>query len=106
MSTRLRKAPKHWRWAPNAPQNDKRAQVTITGNLTLNSDDTVLINDLAGTNAATQYDNFIVTGTATLGSAILSIPSLTGSYTPAAGNTITIIKRCRTFRHLWQLRQR
>ena len=62
-------------------------QVTINGNLTLDSDDTMPI-EINGTNAASQYDNFIVNGTVTLGSATLS---LSGTHNPATGDTFTII---------------
>src|SRR5205085_4966087 len=62
-------------------------QVTINGNLTLDSNDTLPI-EINGTNAATQYDNFIVNGTVTLGGATLS---LSGTHTPAAGQTFKIV---------------
>jgi hypothetical protein len=65
------------------------AQVTITGNLTLHSGDTVKIDDINGTNASSDYDNVIVTGTATLGNATLNVSSPT--YTPADGDTLTIV---------------
>ena len=62
-------------------------QVTINGNLTLDSNDTLPI-EINGTNAATDYDNFIVNGTVTLGDATLS---LSGTHTPVSGQTFTII---------------
>jgi hypothetical protein len=57
-------------------------QVTVNGNLTLDGNDTlpIEINDT--------YDNFIVNGTVTLGSAMLT---LSGTHTPVAGETFTII---------------
>jgi len=57
-------------------------QVTVIGNLTLDGNDTlpIQINDT--------YDNFIVNGTVTLGSAMLT---LNGTHTPVAGQTFTII---------------
>ncbi len=62
-------------------------QVTIGGNLTLHSGDTLVI-EVNGTSAATNYDNFVVTGSTTLGNATLNI---TVGYSPSAGDTITII---------------
>src|SRR4030095_3919152 len=55
-------------------------QVTINGNLSINGDDTVPI-ELAGPSAATQYDNFVVNGTVSLGGATLSL-SRTFTSTP------------------------
>jgi nitrous oxidase accessory protein NosD len=65
------------------------AQVNITGNLTLDSNDTLLIDDVNGTSAATQYDNLVVSGSVSLGGATLSVPSL--GYSPAEGDTLDII---------------
>ena len=62
-------------------------QVTINGNLTLDGNDTLPI-EINGTNAATQYDNFIVNDTVTLGGATLT---LSGTHTPVPGQTFTII---------------
>jgi len=47
------------------------AQVTVTGDYVLSSDDTLNI-ELEGVMASTQYDNFIVNGTVTLGNAVLN----------------------------------
>src|SRR4029079_18257487 len=47
------------------------AQVTINGNLTLDSDDTLHL-EINGLNPATQLDNFVVIGTVDLGGATLS----------------------------------
>ena len=62
-------------------------QVTINGNVTLTSDDTVPI-EIDGTNAASDYDNFIVNGTVSLGGATLS---LSGTHSPSVGETFTIV---------------
>jgi fibronectin-binding autotransporter adhesin len=69
--------------APGAPA----AQVLLTGNLTLDANDTLALN-IDGLSAATQYDNFVVTGGVTLGGATLSIAA---TYTPAALDTFTLI---------------
>jgi hypothetical protein len=63
-------------------------QVTINGNLTLDGNDALDI-ELVGTNPATQFDNFIVNGTVTLGGATLNLmPALTsgGSFTVVAND--------------------
>ena len=62
-------------------------QVTITGNVALDNNDTVPI-EINGTNAATDYDNFIVNGTVTLGGATLS---LSGTHSPVPGQVFRII---------------
>jgi uncharacterized repeat protein (TIGR02543 family) len=62
-------------------------QVTINGNVTLSSDDTVPI-EINGTNAASDYDNFVVNGTVTLGGATLAV---SGTHTPTAGQSFTIV---------------
>jgi hypothetical protein len=62
------------------------AQVTVS-DLTLDGDDTFAV-EIDGLSAATQFDNFIVTGTATPGGAALTVA---GSFVPAIGNTFTII---------------
>ena len=64
------------------------AQVFVNGNLILTGDDTLII-EINGTNAATDYDNFVVSGTVTLGGATLSPP--TGTHAPMLGETFTII---------------
>jgi fibronectin-binding autotransporter adhesin len=69
--------------APGTPAS----QVLLTGNLTLDSNDTLALN-IDGLSAATQYDNFVVTGTVALGSATLAV---TASITPAALDTFTLI---------------
>lgn len=63
------------------------AQVTINGSLTLDSND-VLVIDAVGTNPATQYDNIIVTGTATLGGALLNTNI---AYLPGPSDVLTVI---------------
>src|SRR5215510_9545969 len=70
------------------------AQVTVAGNVTLTGDDTVTI-EINGTNAATQYDNFLVDGnngdanrTVTLGGATLA---LSGTYVATYGDSFTLI---------------
>ncbi|MCC7086779.1 MAG: right-handed parallel beta-helix repeat-containing protein [Pirellulales bacterium] len=63
------------------------AQVTVDGDLTLDGDDTLEI-EIEGTNSATQFDNFVVTGTATLGGAAVNV---TGSYVPLPGDSFTMI---------------
>jgi len=60
--------------------NPGAAQATIVGDLTLDSDDTVSIDTINGTNPATEHDNIVVTGSANLGGALLSVPSI--SYLP------------------------
>ena len=63
-------------------------QVTINGNFTLTSDDTLPI-EVDGTSAATQYDNFVINGSlVSLGNATLVV---SGTYTPAAADSFTII---------------
>ena len=62
-------------------------QVTINGDLTLDSDNTMPV-EINGTNAASDYDNFVVNGTVTLGGATLS---LSGTHNPAAGDAFTIV---------------
>ncbi len=63
------------------------AKVTINGNLTLDSNDTLAI-EIDGLSATTDYDNLIVNGTVALGGAALS---LSGSYVPTFGDSFTII---------------
>ena len=62
-------------------------QVTINGNLTLDANDTLVI-EINGTSAAANYDNLIVNGAVALGAANLSA-SL--GFVPVFGNTFTII---------------
>ncbi len=64
------------------------AQVKITGNLKLGTSDTVAV-EINGINPATQYDNFVVTNTATLGNSTLNVLPL--GYTPAAGDLIDVV---------------
>ena len=64
------------------------AQVVVSGNMVLNAGDTVVA-EVNGTSPATDYDNFVVTGTVTLGGATLSLSS-TG-YTPVVNDTIVLI---------------
>ncbi|MEZ6151026.1 MAG: Calx-beta domain-containing protein [Pirellulaceae bacterium] len=52
------------------------AQIPVVGNYTLNSGDTLPI-EILGTNPATQFDNFVVTGSVSLGGATLTIPTAT-----------------------------
>lgn len=67
------------------------AQVTINGNLTLNSGDTLAIEAL-GTNPLTQYDNFIVNGTVTLSGASIDLAVTNDPPTfPVHGSSLTII---------------
>lgn len=61
--------------------------ITNTGNVTLNSGSTFAA-EINGTTVGTQYDQLNVTGTVSLGGAVLS---LSGSLTPSVGNTFTII---------------
>lgn len=63
------------------------AQVFVVGDLLLDGNDTVAI-EINGTSAATQYDNFVVTGAVTLGGAALA---LTGTYVPVGLDAFTII---------------
>ena len=66
-------------------------QVVLNGNLTLSSNDTLAV-EIGGTSAATDYDNFLVTGTVTLGGAALSLAQFGGfSVNPAAPQAFTII---------------
>lgn len=62
-------------------------QVIINGDLTLDGNDTLAI-EIDGTDPATQYDNFVVTGSVTLGGAALA---LTGTHVPTHPQTFTII---------------
>ncbi|WP_425617659.1 autotransporter-associated beta strand repeat-containing protein [Anatilimnocola sp. NA78] len=62
-------------------------QVTIAGNLVLDSNDTLAI-EVEGTNPATQYDNFVVNGGVTLGNAVLTF---SGSYVPNTLDTFVLI---------------
>ncbi|TXT37696.1 MAG: hypothetical protein FD138_589 [Planctomycetota bacterium] len=64
-------------------------QVNITGSLTLTSNDTLPI-EINGTNAATQFDNFVVSGNVDLGGATLAASRLT-SFVPANGDSFKII---------------
>ena len=65
-------------------------QVTISGNLTLDGGSTFPV-EIAGASAATQYDNFVLTGggAVSLNNANLSVSLL--SFTPTAGTTFKII---------------
>lgn len=62
-------------------------QVILVGNLTLDSNDTLAI-EIEGPNLPSDYDNFVVTGTVTLGGAALT---LSGSYVPVGSDSFTII---------------
>ena len=62
-------------------------QVTMNGNLTLDANDTLAI-EIEGTNAASEFDNFIVNGSITLGGSTLD---LSGSYVPVNGDSFTIL---------------
>ncbi|MCL4202554.1 MAG: autotransporter-associated beta strand repeat-containing protein, partial [Pirellulaceae bacterium] len=62
-------------------------QVTVNGDLTLDSGDTLAI-ELNGADPATQFDNWIVNGNVTLGGATLAG---TLNYTPAVGQAFVII---------------
>ncbi len=62
-------------------------QVILGGNLTLDGDDTLAI-EIDGTNAASDYDNFVVTGAVTLGGAALSA---TRGFDPTFGDTFTLV---------------
>lgn len=62
--------------------------VTIVGNMTLNSGDELEI-EIDGTTPCTQHDQFIVSGTVTLGGATLTIPA--GMFLVEAGDEIKII---------------
>jgi parallel beta-helix repeat protein len=66
---------------------DSPAQVTINGNLTLSSSATVAY-ELDGTNPASNYDNFVVNGTVSLGSAVFTFDK---PYGYSAGDTIDLI---------------
>jgi len=63
------------------------AQVAITGNMTLDSDDTLPI-EIDGPNPATQFDNFIVNGVVTLGDAELDVIP---GFTPPNNSSYLII---------------
>ena len=65
------------------------AQVRLTGNFKLGANNTLAL-DLNGTNPATQYDNFVVSGSATLGNSTLAA-ALGSGYIPAAGNLLKIV---------------
>ncbi|MBK7408004.1 MAG: hypothetical protein IPJ40_07940 [Saprospirales bacterium] len=62
--------------------------VTITGDMTLNSGD-VLEMEIDGTTPCTEHDQFIVSGTVTLGGASLSLPA--GAYFAQPGDQIVLI---------------
>jgi hypothetical protein len=61
-------------------------QVTINGNFTLDSNDTFAV-DIAGATPRTGYDQLIVSGDVTLGSATLN---MNFSYVPAASDTLFV----------------
>ncbi len=61
-------------------------QVTVNS-LTLDNNDALAI-EIDGLTPGTQYDKFVVTGTATLGDAALTT---TGTYIPSLGNAFTVI---------------
>ena len=63
------------------------AQVNINGNLKLGSGNTLAV-EIAGTNAASQYDNLVVNGTVTLGGATLAVSFV--SFNPSASNSFDI----------------
>ena len=66
-------------------------QVTLNGNLTFSANDTLPI-EIGGTNAATNYDNFVVSGTVTLGGAALSLAQFGGfSVDPGVLQAYTIV---------------
>jgi parallel beta-helix repeat protein len=65
-------------------------QVTITGNLILDSNDTLFI-EIAGTNATSQYDNLVIPGSVTLGNAALVIDLV--SFNPTLGDPFIIINK-------------
>ena len=64
-------------------------QVMISGNMELDGDDSIEI-EIDGTSPSgpVEFDNFTVTGTATLGGAALSV---SGAYFPSPGDQFTII---------------
>jgi hypothetical protein len=62
-------------------------QVTMTGNLTLDSDDTLAI-EINGSNPATDFDNFVVNGAVTLGGATLDA---IGTRTNNDGDVLVLI---------------
>jgi parallel beta-helix repeat protein len=63
------------------------AQIILNGNLTLDSNDT-LVMELDGTDAATEYDNFVVNGTIDLGDATLV---LSRGFDPFPGDEFIIL---------------
>jgi uncharacterized repeat protein (TIGR01451 family) len=63
------------------------AQVAITGSVTFDLNDAVAMEIHAAGTAGVDYDQFVVTGTATLGGALLS----TLSFAPLAGDSVTLI---------------
>lgn len=65
------------------------AQVTIVGNMTLGSDDAVVV-QIEGLAAGTEHDQLAVQGMVELGGAALSTP---GSISADLGETVTIIER-------------
>ncbi|MEZ6140843.1 MAG: hypothetical protein R3B84_09750 [Zavarzinella sp.] len=65
------------------------AQIAILGNLTLDSDDTLQI-EIGGTNATSEYDNFLVLGNVTIGDATLET-TLINSFVPLLNNVFTIV---------------
>lgn len=72
----------------NLSPGSSPAQVTIIGDLTLDSSDTLTI-EINGTAAATDFDNFVVNGSVDLGGATLA--PLSGSHTPSGSDSFTII---------------
>jgi nitrous oxidase accessory protein NosD len=64
-----------------------QGQVNLTGSLTLDGDDDLVL-EINGTNPATLFDNFVITGGVALGGADLT---LTRGFAPAAGDTFTLI---------------
>ena len=71
---------------------DSAGQITNSGSLAVDSGDALKI-ELGGTAAATNYDNFVLTGgsdTVSLGGATLNL-SLINPFTPSAGDRFTII---------------
>ncbi len=72
---------------PGASTGTSPAQIILNGNLVLNGDDSLAI-ELNGTTAATQYDNFVVTGSVTLGGATLVASR---GYSPFPGDEFILI---------------
>ena len=65
------------------------AQVSIAGNLVLTNDDTTPF-EINGTNPLTDYDNYVVGGSVSLGAATFT---LSRGFNPVPGNSFTIINK-------------